>query len=361
MVSAAFISPGGIAGATGVTGATGPTGAQGITGATGPTGAQGIQGVTGATGPTGAQGITGATGPQGAQGVTGATGPTGPGPFLPYYGGYNNPNFTGSLTITNAVTFYTIVYPNTDPASSGVTFNSGAITVTNAGTYLVNYVFQYENATTSDFIATNIYKNGSNPVGHSTSSIASTSIVYTNAGTGVITCNAGDVIDIRATSNTNGNVISYVGGSFTVTSIGGGATGATGVQGIQGPAITVDNNLTSYNANTTILNFVGGLVGATGPASNTTTVNSLNDFLIVGVTGSSMATTSAASGHMIQWNNTIYGATGSLGATTVGTAAGWITINKSGYYDISYSLSFTGIPSGLNYLSVQNYVSATGY
>ena len=56
------------------TGITGPTGPQGIQGATGPTGPQGIQGITGPTGPQGIQGITGPTGPQGIQGATGADG-----------------------------------------------------------------------------------------------------------------------------------------------------------------------------------------------------------------------------------------------------------------------------------------------
>jgi collagen type VII alpha len=83
LVSAAFVSPGGIAGVTGATGtigSTGPTGPQGnqgspgVTGATGPTGPQGSQGNQGSPGVTG---VTGPTGPQGAQGVAGTTGVTG--------------------------------------------------------------------------------------------------------------------------------------------------------------------------------------------------------------------------------------------------------------------------------------------
>ncbi|GIN99440.1 MULTISPECIES: BclA C-terminal domain-containing protein [Brevibacillus] len=64
-------------GATGSTGATGPTGATGSTGATGPTGATGSTGETGATGATGSTGETGATGATGSTGETGATGATG--------------------------------------------------------------------------------------------------------------------------------------------------------------------------------------------------------------------------------------------------------------------------------------------
>ena len=73
-------TPTGITGPTGpqgIQGATGPTGPQGIQGATGPTGPQGIQGATGPTGPQGIQGMTGPTGPQGIQGATGPTGPQG--------------------------------------------------------------------------------------------------------------------------------------------------------------------------------------------------------------------------------------------------------------------------------------------
>jgi hypothetical protein len=65
-----------------VPGPTGPTGAQGNIGATGATGAVGPTGATGAvsttpgpTGPTGQQGMAGPTGAQGPQGNTGPTGP----------------------------------------------------------------------------------------------------------------------------------------------------------------------------------------------------------------------------------------------------------------------------------------------
>jgi len=66
LVSAAFISPAGIAGNTG---ATGPQGNQGSPGVTGPTGAQGATGVTGPTGPQGNQGSPGVTGATGLQGI----------------------------------------------------------------------------------------------------------------------------------------------------------------------------------------------------------------------------------------------------------------------------------------------------
>ena len=84
-----------MAGATGPTGSTGPTGT-GITGATGPTGT----GTAGATGPTGATGATGPTG-SGATGATGGTGPTGAAGFDSLAVGLLAPNGAASAAATN--------------------------------------------------------------------------------------------------------------------------------------------------------------------------------------------------------------------------------------------------------------------
>lgn len=144
-----------------------------------------------------------------------------------------------------------------------------------------------------------------------------------------------------------------------------GATGSTGSIGTTGPTgpigpgvsgINISNNNTAlgYFQN---VNLQGGLVGTTGP-NNTVAINSLNDFILVGVAGANMASASNASGGMIQWNNAIY-KQGAIGATTVGTAAGWITIQKSGYFEVNYNLTFTGVPSG-TLLEVTNFLGATG-
>jgi hypothetical protein len=58
------VSPAGLIGVTGATGAFGPTGAQGVIGATGATGAQGTPGIVGSTGPAGAGFVTGGSGTQ---------------------------------------------------------------------------------------------------------------------------------------------------------------------------------------------------------------------------------------------------------------------------------------------------------
>ena len=79
-ISAAFVSPGGIAGVTGATGtigSTGPTGPMGNTGtigSTGPTGPMGATGTIGSTGPTGPMGATGSIGATGSTGSIGSTG-----------------------------------------------------------------------------------------------------------------------------------------------------------------------------------------------------------------------------------------------------------------------------------------------
>jgi hypothetical protein len=74
LTDSSVINAGYVVGPQGLQGVAGATGSQGIQGETGPTGPQGIQGETGATGATGSQGPageTGATGPQGPQGEPG--------------------------------------------------------------------------------------------------------------------------------------------------------------------------------------------------------------------------------------------------------------------------------------------------
>jgi hypothetical protein len=62
---------------SGISGPTGPAGAEGATGPAGEAGAEGATGPTGVDGPTGVAGATGVAGPTGPTGVDGSTGPTG--------------------------------------------------------------------------------------------------------------------------------------------------------------------------------------------------------------------------------------------------------------------------------------------
>lgn len=157
----------GPAGATGAQGPTGPTGATGPAGATGPTGPQGIQGVAGPTGPAGEIGPIGPTGPIGLTGEIGPTGPVGPigpageiGPTGPT--GATGP--TGPAgTVASFGSFYTTTEQTVDnssfPLTNTIAVNNmtldtttGVVTLTNAGTYLVEYgVYPASSATASDY------------------------------------------------------------------------------------------------------------------------------------------------------------------------------------------------------------------
>ena len=199
--------PQGPAGATGTTGATGPQGAQGLigptgpagaVGATGPTGPQGIQGLVGPTGPTGAAGITGATGPTGPTGAIGATGPqgeigpTGPtGPIGPIgltgdigatgptgpqgeIGPTGPTGPAGTTTAASFGSFFTTAeqsvdnssFPLTDTITASnmtVDTSTGVVTLSNAGTYLVEYGVYSTDATATD--TASIFLNGAEIAG----------------------------------------------------------------------------------------------------------------------------------------------------------------------------------------------------
>ena len=126
-------------GATGPAGPRGPQGPQGATGATGPQGPAGPQGATGATGATGAVGPQGPVGPAGPQGATGATGATGAvGPQGPagtndaIYAGANNAEVVAPNAIIPIASL--VATPNTT-----MTVDNNAVTLPEAGTYLVHY------------------------------------------------------------------------------------------------------------------------------------------------------------------------------------------------------------------------------
>jgi hypothetical protein len=136
-------------GATGATGATGPTGPVGPVGPQGPPGLTGLQGVAGPTGPVGPVGPTGPTGDQGLEGPIGQTGATGP------VGSVGPTGPTGPQGIPGGIIDYAYFY-NTDQLtlqpnqpvqfsnplinSSGILYNTGNITLVNAGVYSVNFV-----------------------------------------------------------------------------------------------------------------------------------------------------------------------------------------------------------------------------
>ena len=144
-----------------------------------------------------------------------------------------------------------------------------------------------------------------------------------------------------------------------------GIAGPTGPTGPQGPAgangvstIWLQNNGATLAPVNTV-NLLGGLVGTTGAVPGIVNINSLNDFAILGFTGSNLATGNNASGAMVRWTSEIITPTGgAIGHTTIGTAAAWVTVQKAGWYEIDYSIGFTGVSVPL--LLVQCFLGATG-
>ena len=191
---------GGLPGATGPTGATGPQGIQGATGPTGATGPQGLAGATGPTGATGPQGIQGATGPTGAtgpQGIQGATGPTGPTGGLNAYGGRYN---TGVQTINISIGTATQVPLNETMPNLNTTYaTANAITVTQAGTYEINY-YSNMTAAVATTITTAVRNNGTNIPSTVISRVLSVGVGSIYSGSVIVTLTAGAVIDLAMTA-----------------------------------------------------------------------------------------------------------------------------------------------------------------
>ena len=121
----------------------------------GPQGPAGPQGPTGATGATGPQGPIGLTGPQGIQGPIGPQGPAG---TIASYGSFYT---TTAQTITNDS------YPlENTTTSSNMTVDptTGIVTLTNAGTYQIDYGVHVESgAVETDYVT--LYLNGTEVTG----------------------------------------------------------------------------------------------------------------------------------------------------------------------------------------------------
>ena len=149
--------PAGPTGATGPAGATGPTGPQGIQGVAGPTGPTGPIGLTGEIGPTGPVGPTGATGEIGPTGPTGATGPTGPAGTVASFGSFYTDT---TQTVTNDSFPLTTTLTSSNIALEPTT---GVLTLTNAGTYSIDYGVYSTDATATDTVS--IFLNGTEVAG----------------------------------------------------------------------------------------------------------------------------------------------------------------------------------------------------
>ena len=153
-------------GNTGDTGPTGPQGPQGPQGLQGNTGAAGETGPTGPTGPQGPQGLQGNTGATGETGPTGPTGPAGPpGTSAVATFGSKYDNATNNITLEANVS-QTIPLGSTGPNSGITTGTQNALTITEAGTYKVDYFFSGSPSTNAN-VTVEISQN-TTPIGSTT-------------------------------------------------------------------------------------------------------------------------------------------------------------------------------------------------
>lgn len=134
-----------------------PRGDTGETGPTGPTGAQGPQG------PQGATGLTGETGPTGPTGPEGPAGPPGTSAISVFGRKYDNA--TNQITLEANVS-QTIPLGSTGPNSGITTGTQNALTITEAGTYKVDYFFSGSPSTNAN-VTVEISQN-TTPIGSTT-------------------------------------------------------------------------------------------------------------------------------------------------------------------------------------------------
>lgn len=233
--------PTGQAGQTGAQGLQGPTGSTGQTGAQGSTGSQGPTGYTGFTGPQGGIGPTGSTGAQGPTGYTGAQGPTGVcqvghQQFIVLDSGNPQDISNGGDTFAE---WTQIIDTSTPPPGLSFTPTSDTITVTDNGTYRLDFfsVVETDDITlASTLLQAGWYKNDSlihceymNP------NIRSFSTYTLNIST-VDEFSIGDEIKFRLTVGADNVVLE--GSCVTLTQLSGceGPTGPSGIVGPTGPA-----------------------------------------------------------------------------------------------------------------------------
>lgn len=283
------VGPGGATGPTGPTGSTGPAGATGNTGSTGPTGPTGNTGATGSgsTGPAGATGATGAdgvTGPTGS-GTTGATGPTGPAGSI---GATGSTGPTGDMGVTGpdgqagaapgALYIFSSITTPGDPGIGIVRFNSSTVSsITQV------WVDDFDSGGVGRTALLDSWYNGqlfydqvgmASPIVFEIVSVVNSggyrtfNVTYNsgtlplNSGNGWVMHNAG----VGATGATG------TGGTGSVGATGAtGSTGATGGTGLTGVTGTHGNWSLFYNASGPTTTTASGVMGMSGTTISTTT------------------------------------------------------------------------------------------
>lgn len=182
-----------------IVGPQGPIGLTGAQGPVGPVGPVGPQGPIGLTGPAGPIGPVGPQGPVGATGATGATGPVGPvgpaGPSAIEGLAIATLNNTTAVTLTDVGDL--VPFSNADVIENAtINATNDTVTVTNAGTYLINYGITPSTGTGS---AVSLYINGTE---NAVTRLTLTDSTSTYSGGIILNLAAGDTISIGKSLNT---------------------------------------------------------------------------------------------------------------------------------------------------------------
>jgi hypothetical protein len=246
-ISAAFVSPAGIAG---VTGATGTIGSTGPTGSIGP---QGIQGITGVTGPTGPAGPTGTIGP------TGSIGATGPGAITAIYGLEFG---TGTISATTANTYYQVPFTATG-IFSNTTSSASTLTVTQGGIIKITGTVVFSGGSgNGDSCMVQLRRNnvviaiGPAQVLNTTDAgTVTTAIIET-----IVSCNTNDTFNLWISDLTTSSITIIVNyANLVISSLGGiqGPTGPTGPAGASVAQVNISGDATGISNNTIVQSLTG--------------------------------------------------------------------------------------------------------
>ena len=191
---------------------------------------------TGTAGAAGAVGPPGFTGEDGADGDMGPPGPAGAPGSPAYYGELYQSAAGTPQTLTTAGTRYKLTQWDTQGETFGTTPSvaSSNITVGSTGVYYVGFSGSASTNTSNNTLTFHLFVNGvEDPAFNAAIKLANST--DTNAVTfeDIAELNAGDVIDIRVSSDLSGFTFTMKAGSFTVGTLGG--VGVTGAQGPIGP------------------------------------------------------------------------------------------------------------------------------
>ncbi len=169
----------------------------------GPIGPQGPAGPTGATGPQGPIGLTGPQGPAGPAGATGAAGPQGPaGTGDALYAS------TGAGTVADA-TIIPLALTSATPATT-LSVNANAVSIPEAGSYLVTYYAGGAGTTGSNTVA--LYQDGA-AIPNESIIISNDAVSGSASRTAVINTTAPATLSLY---NTSGEELTLTGASLSV-------------------------------------------------------------------------------------------------------------------------------------------------